>query len=313
MRLITKATNFDFMQHRQLSGKISIGLVLLSLVCLFTFKLNFGLDFTGGTLLEIGYKHPADLEKIKKVLKDANIKSRVNHYGQATDVQIFITPQGNQQKGKFDSEKMMALLKPTSDQAIVKRRFEFVGSAVGDELVENGGLALLTALFCILLYVGLRFEPRFAVGSVVALIHDVLIILGIFSITRIEFDLSVLAALLAVIGYSLNDTIVVFDRIRENFRKIRKGDSVHVVNISINETLSRTIMTSFTTLVVLLALLFLGGEIIRGFSIALILGVIVGTYSSIFVASNAVLKLGVTRADMLEVKKEGAGVVDDRP
>ncbi len=313
MQLFTKATKIDFMQYRNVSGKVSIVLVLLSLVALISFKLNFGIDFTGGTLLEVGYQKPADLDKIRKVLKDAGLTTTVKHYGQATEVQIFIAPKGNKEKGKFDSEKMMALLQPTSDEKLTKRRFEFVGSAVGDELIENGGLALLTALFCILLYVGLRFEPRFAVGSVVALVHDVMIILGIFAVTRIEFDLSVLAALLAVIGYSLNDTIVVFDRIRENFRKIRKGDSVYVMNTSINETLSRTIMTSFTTLLVLFALFLFGGEIIRGFSIALILGVVVGTYSSIFVASNAVLTMGVSRADMIEVKKEGAGAIDDRP
>lgn len=333
MHLLTKPTNFDFMKYRKVTGATSMVLVFLSLVSLISFKLNFGIDFTGGTLLELGYDKPADLDKIRKVMSDAGYKANVKYYGKSTDVQINIALTAKQKEKVESSEKpkkgdsgaatqtedakldvvLMKLLQKHTSKDVKKRRFVSVGSAVGEELTENGGLALLTALLCILLYVALRFEYRFAVGSVAALVHDVMIVLGIFAVTQIEFDLSVLAALLAVIGYSLNDTIVVFDRIRENFRKIRKGDSLVVINASINETLSRTIMTSVTTLVVLLALLVLGGEVIRGFSIALILGVLVGTYSSIFVASNAALQLGVSRADMLEVKKEGADIVDDRP
>ena len=312
MHLFNKPTKFDFMRFRTITGRTSLALVLLSLVALLTFKLNFGIDFTGGTLLEVGYKKPADLNKIRSVLSKEGYKTIVTHYGRTTDVQIRIAPSAKT-KGENLDAAIMKLLKTHTSKDVVKRRYEFVGSAVGEELTENGGLALLTALFCILLYVALRFEYRFAVGSVVALVHDVMIILGIFAVTQIEFDLSVLAALLAVIGYSLNDTIVVFDRIRENFRKIRKGDTVFVMNASINETLSRTIMTSVTTLIVLIALLLLGGEVIRGFSLALILGVVVGTYSSIFVASVAALKMGVSRTDMLEVKKEGVNIVDDRP
>ena len=312
MHLLNKPTKIDFMRYRKVTGTTSVVLIVLSLIALFSFKLNFGIDFTGGTLVEIGYKKPADLDKIRKALAESGYKAKVNFYGRTTDVHIYIAP-NKEKTGQYKSATLLKILKEKTSKDVVLRRMEFVGSAVGDELTENGGLALLTALFCILIYVALRFEYRFAVGSVAALVHDVMIILGIFAVTRIEFDLSVLAAVLAVIGYSLNDTIVVFDRIRENFRKIRKGDSVQVMNVSINETLSRTIMTSITTLLVLFALLMLGGEVIRGFSLALIIGVLVGTYSSIFVASNVALQLGVSRDDMLEVKKEGADFEDGRP
>ena len=207
---------------------------------------------------------------------------------------------------------MFAALSKAADGRVELRRVEFVGPQVGDELTEDGALAVLVALMAILMYVAVRFEWRFAVGSVAALVHDVTITLGFFSVTQLEFDLTVLAAVLAVIGYSLNDTIVVFDRIRENFRKIRKGTPEEVINTSINQTLSRTLITSLTTLVVLLALFFLGGEIIHNFSLALILGIVVGTYSSIYVASTAALMLGVSKADLMPVQKEGAQI-DDMP
>jgi len=203
------------------------------------------------------------------------------------------------------STKAFAALNEAADGTAELRRVEFVGPQVGDELTEDGGLAMLYALVGILIYVALRFEYRFAVGSVIALIHDVVITIGIFALFQIEFDLPVLAAVLAVIGYSLNDTIVVYDRIRENFRKMRKGTSMQIVNTSLNQTLARTLVTSFTTLLVLIALFVFGGEIIHGFALALIIGVVVGTYSSIYVASTAVLQLGVSKADLMPVKKEG--------
>ena len=210
------------------------------------------------------------------------------------------------------SDKVFSLLSGSYQGKVELRRVEFVGPQVGDELTEDGALAVLVALMAILLYVALRFEWRFAVGSVVALVHDVLFTLGLFALLQLEFDLTVLAAVLAVIGYSLNDTIVVFDRIRENFRKIRKGSPEQIINLSLNQTLSRTLVTSLTTLVVLLALYFLGGEIIHGFAFALMVGVLVGTYSSIYVASSAVLALGVSKADLMPVQKEGE-TLDEQP
>ena len=206
---------------------------------------------------------------------------------------------------------MLDALSKAADSEVELRRVEFVGPQVGDELTEDGALAVLVALIAILMYVAMRFEWRFAVGSVIALVHDVMIVVGLFAVLQIEFDLPVLAAVLAVIGYSLNDTIVVYDRIRENFRKMRKGTPTEIINRSLTETLSRTLVTSLTTTLVLLALFFLGGEIIHGFAFALLIGVLIGTYSSIYVASTSILLLGVSKADLMPVKKEG--VVDERP
>ncbi|HEX22663.1 MAG TPA: protein translocase subunit SecF, partial [Chromatiales bacterium] len=212
------------------------------------------------------------------------------------------------------SNQVMDLLKVHEDGKIDMRRVEFVGPQVGDELANDGGLATLYALICILVYVGFRFEYRLAVGSVMALVHDVVITLGIFALFQLDFDLTVLAAILAVIGYSLNDTIVVFDRIRENFRKMRKGTSEEVINVSLNQTLSRTVITSFTTLLVLIALFIFGGALIHGFATALIIGVVVGTYSSIYVASSSALMLGISKADLMPVVVEKEGEeIDDRP
>lgn len=325
MELLKVKKTINFMNYRKITGSVSLVLVLVSMVVLFSRSLNFGIDFTGGTLIELGYKEYADTNLIRNTLEKAGFKkTQVKLYGSSKDVHIYIAPDDMKPAAKQATDKsngkirdygqeILEVLKSTSKFPIELRRNDFVGSQVGDELTEDGGLALLTALLCILLYVAFRFEYRFALGSVAALVHDVLIVLGIFALFQIEFDLSVLAALLAVIGYSLNDTIVVFDRIRENFRKLRVGDSAEIMNISINETLSRTIMTSLTTLLVLVSLLILGGEVIRGFSVALIIGVLVGTYSSIFVASNSALKLGVSRADMMPVKKEGAQFDDGMP
>lgn len=235
----------------------------------------------------------------------------VQSFGTARDLLIRLAPRAELSSAQISSKVLDALYQAYPDK-VEMRRVEFVGPQVGDELTEDGGLAMIYALAGILIYVALRFEKRFAVGAVMALVHDVIITIGFFSVLQIEFDLSVLAAVLAVIGYSLNDTIVVFDRIRENFRKLRKMDTVSVMNVSINQTLSRTIITSLTTMLVLVALFIFGGEIIHGFSTALIVGIFVGTYSSIYVASAAVLMLGVSKADLIPVVKEGQSI-DDRP
>jgi protein-export membrane protein, SecD/SecF family len=253
-----------------------------------------------------------ELEQVRKVLAENGFEeAQVQQFGTPRDLLIRLAPREGVKSSEL-SDKVFAALSKAADGRVELRRVEFVGPQVGDELTEDGALAVLVALMAILMYVAVRFEWRFAVGSVAALVHDVTITLGFFSVTQLEFDLTVLAAVLAVIGYSLNDTIVVFDRIRENFRKIRKGTPEEVINTSINQTLSRTLITSLTTLVVLLALFFLGGEIIHNFSLALILGIVVGTYSSIYIASTAALMLGVSKADLMPVQKEGAQI-DDMP
>ena len=228
----------------------------------------------------------------------------MQHFGTVRDVLVRIAPREGLSRAELSSQVLRILQE--GDESVDLRRVEFVGPQVGEELTEDGGLAMLIALFGILVYVWLRFEYRFALGAIAALVHDVLITLGFFSVLGLEFDLTVLAAVLAVIGYSLNDTIVVFDRVRENFRRVRRGSTEEVMNRSLNQTLSRTLMTSLTTLLVLVALFVLGGELIRGFATALIVGVFIGTYSSIYVASVAALALGVSRTDLLPVKKEGA-------
>ena len=313
MQLFKTQTNFDFMGKRRFALILSGVLILTSFGSLFTRVLNFGIDFTGGTLIEVGYGEPVDLTRVRDTLEQAGFgEAVVQHFGTARDVLIRMAPRDEVSRVELGDEVFAALQEAGVEDQLTLRRVEFVGPQVGEELTEQGGLAMLIALGAILIYVALRFEYRFAVGAVAALAHDVIITLGFFSVLGLEFDLAVLAALLAVIGYSLNDTIVVFDRIRENFRKIRRGTPVEVVNTSLNQTLARTLMTSFTTLLVLLALFFLGGELIHGFATALIVGIVVGTYSSMYVASPTALALGVSKADMMPVKKEGAGV-DARP
>ncbi len=305
-------THIDFMGKRRLAFMISGALLLISLISLVTQGLKFGIDFTGGTLLEVGYEQPADLGEIRDTLAQGGFGDAVvQYFGSDKDVLIRLAPNESVEAAKL-SDKAFAALGASANGKVDLRRVEFVGPQVGDELTEDGGLAMLYALIGILIYVALRFEYRFAFGSVIALIHDVLITLGVFSLFQIEFDLPVLAAILAVIGYSLNDTIVVFDRVRENFRRIRKGDPEKIIDISLNETLSRTIITSGTTLLVVLALFVLGGEIIHGFALALMIGIIVGTYSSIYIASSSVLEMGISKADLMPVQKEGAEV-DDMP
>jgi preprotein translocase subunit SecF len=300
----------NFMGQRKLAFLFSGILILLSLGSLATRQLNWGLDFTGGTLVEVHYSDTADLTAVRDILATEGYEGAiVVSFGTDRDVLIRL-PLG------YSDEQGVALLRKLQEAyegTVELRRIEFVGPQVGDELREQGGLALLLALGLVMLYIGFRFQFKFAVGAVAALIHDVIITLGFFSITGMEFDLTVLAALLAVIGYSLNDTIVVFDRIRENFRKLRRAEPAEVINISITETLDRTLVTSGTTLLVLIALALLGGEMINGFAIALIVGIVIGTYSSIYVAANVLLMMGVSKEDLMIPVKEGAEQDDVLP
>jgi len=305
MKLIKEKLNIDFMGKRKLAVIFSSILMVASIASLVVQGLNFGVDFTGGTLVEVGYAQPAELESIRSALAASEFgEATVQAFGSASDVLIRIAPK--QGSNTADISGAILELLQAGDQSVEMRRVEFVGPQVGEELTEDGILAMFVALGMIMIYVALRFQMRFSVGAIAALVHDVVITIGIFSVAQMNFDLTVLAALLAVIGYSLNDTIVVFDRIRENFHKMRKVTPIEVMNISLNQTLSRTIMTSVTTLLVLMALFLVGGEIIHGFSTALIIGVLIGTYSSIFVASPVTLALGITKEDLMAVEKEGA-------
>jgi len=295
----------NFMRFRRPAMFMSIVLLVVSVFSLATLKLNVGIDFTGGSIIEVGYPEAVELEPIRNALVDNGFGDAiVQHFGSASEVLIRLVPDEGKDKAELSSE-IIRILEGASSTDIDVRRVDFVGPQVGEELTEDGGLAVLYALIAILVYVAFRFEYRFSLGSVAALVHDVVITLGFFSLLQLDFDLSVLAALLAVIGYSLNDTIVVFDRVRENFRKIRKKSSLEIVNMSVNQTISRTLMTSFTTLLVLLSLFFLGGEAIHAFALALIVGVVVGTYSSIYVATTSALALGISRGDLLLPDKEG--------
>jgi preprotein translocase subunit SecF len=303
-------SEFDFMGFRKPAMLMSATLILVSILSLAILKLNVGIDFTGGSVIEVGYQQSVELQPIRNALATSGFGDAiVQHFGSAKEVLIRLVPKVDQDKAALSSQ-ILAVLNEASDSRIDVRRVDFVGPQVGEELTEDGGLAVLYALIAILIYVSLRFEFRFSLGAVAALIHDVVITLGIFSLLQLDFDLSVLAAILAVIGYSLNDTIVVFDRVRENFRKIRKKTAQEITNISINQTISRTLKTSLTTLLVLFSLYFLGGEVIHSFALALIIGVIVGTYSSIYVATTSVLALGVTRSDLLVSENEDE---DPRP
>ena len=312
MRILKSGQQIDFMGKRQVAIVLSAVLLLIAVGALVFRGLSLGIDFTGGTLIEVSYSEAANLESVRTALAENGFgDSSVQQFGTPRDVLIRLASSAEGVESARLSNEVFGALSRAAAGDVELRRVEFVGPQVGDELTEDGALAVLVALIAILMYVAMRFEWRFAVGSVIALVHDVTIVVGIFALLQIEFDLPVLAAVLAVIGYSLNDTIVVFDRIRENFRKMRKGTSEQIVNRSLNETLSRTLVTSLTTILVLLALFFLGGEIIHGFAFALLVGVLIGTYSSIYVASTSVLMLGVSKADLMPVKKEG--VVDDRP
>lgn len=292
------------MGKRRLAMVISLLFIAISIGSILVRGLNLGVDFTGGTLVEVGYPETVELEPIRQSLITAGFNEAiVQHFGTARDVLIRLPSDASGDADQM-SLNVMSALSGTGNPSM--RRVEFVGPQVGEELRDDGGLAVLYSLVGILIYVALRFEYRFSIGSVVALVHDVIITVGFFSLFQIDFDLTVLAAVLAVIGYSLNDTIVVFDRIRENFRKMRKSEAEQVINISINQTLSRTIMTGVTTLLVLGALFFLGGEVIHSFSIALIVGIVVGTYSSIYIASATLLLLNVSKADLMPVARDDA-------
>lgn len=293
----------NFMGQRKLALVFSLVLLVVSIASLATRQLNWGLDFTGGTLVEVNYSETADLSAIRDTLSDKGYEGAiVVSFGTDRDVLIRLP------KGYSDAQgaALLVVLEQSFAGSVELRRIEFVGPQVGDELREQGGLAMLLALGLVMLYVAFRFQLKFAVGAVVALVHDVIITLGFFSITALEFDLTVLAALLAVIGYSLNDTIVVSDRIRENFRKLRRPDSEEIINISLTETLGRTVVTSLTTLLVLGSLAVFGGEMINGFADALIVGVVIGTYSSIYVAASTLMMLGVSKEDLMIPVKEGA-------
>jgi len=307
MQFLKLKETVAFMRFRKPAMIFSLLLMCASVFSLYTNKLSLGLDFTGGTLIEVGFKEAADLTKIRNVLDNNGYGDAVVQlYGSSRDVVIRLAERQGM-KVELLGNEVLSTLKKGTGQEMDMRRIEFVGGSVGDELAEQGGLAMLTALICILVYVAFRFEWRFALGSVIALFHDVLLTLGLFSFLKLEFDLTVLAAILAVIGYSLNDTIVVSDRIRENFRKIREGSASEVIDISLTQTLSRTFITSLTTLLVLGALFFKGGELIHGFATALLFGVFVGTYSSIYVASSIALALGVSKEDLIPevIEKEG--------
>ncbi|MGF1759940.1 protein translocase subunit SecF [Photobacterium sagamiensis] len=305
---ILKAGNaIDFMRWSKVAFAFSILMIVGAIGTVATQKLNWGLDFTGGTLIEVGFEQPADLSLIRESLEGAGFGDAiVQSFGTARDVIVRLQPREDAKGAKLGNQIIDAL-KAGTGQNVEMRRIEFVGPNVGDELAEAGGLAILVALICIMLYVSMRFEWRLAAGAVLALAHDVIITVGIFSLMQIEIDLTIVAALLTVVGYSLNDTIVVFDRIRENFRKMRKGEPADIMNSSVTQTLSRTLITSATTLFVVIALFMKGGSMIHGFAAALLIGITVGTYSSIYVASALALKLGITREHLMppQVEKEG--------
>ncbi len=300
----------DFMKARGIAMALSLFLVLGSIGSIAVQGLNLGLDFTGGTLLEVQYDQPVALQGVTDVLEDAGYRDvTVQNFGSETDVLVRMSEAFRDDLGLEVLEVLRQQL--PEDNQIRLERSEFVGSQVGEELRDEGGLALLMALAVVMIYVAVRFQFKFSVGAVAALFHDVVIVVGLFSLFQWEFDLNVLAALLAVIGYSLNDTIVVSDRIRENFRIVRRGGAIDVINESLNNTLGRTLMTSLTTALVLFALMIFGGEMIHGFAVALMIGVLVGTYSSIYVAANILLLMNISREDLMPPELEEE--VDDRP
>lgn len=302
--------NINFMGLRFVAFGLSAILLLVSIGSLATQGLRLGLDFTGGTLVELHYANSPNLEEVRGQLETAGYEQFVvQNFGSSHDVLIRL----NQGFSPEVGEQVRALLDSKSSDEVNLTRAEFVGAQVGDELRDQGGLGMLVAMLCIMVYVAFRFQYKFAVGSVLALVHDVIILLGFFSVFRIDFDLTVLAALLAVVGYSINDTIVVYDRIRENFRKVREGTVNELINLSINQTLIRTTITSITTLLVVVTLFLLGGEMIHNFALALMVGIIVGTYSSIYIAGTLLLSMKVTREDLAIPIKEGVLEEDGRP
>jgi preprotein translocase subunit SecF len=313
--------DINFMSVGRIAVMFSALLIFISIVSLLFRGLELGVDFTGGTVMELSYPSAVEPTEIKQTLIDQGYEDlTVQHFGSVEKILLRMAPQESKADLKSNKEDKNSKLSNTvlktlqaKTPGVVMDRVEFVGPQIGEELREQGGLAMLYALFGILIYVALRFEFRFSVGAIFALVHDVVITLGFFAITRVEFDLTVLAAILAIIGYSLNDTIVVFDRIRENFRLFRKSDSQEVINSSINMTLSRTIVTSLTTLIVLTALFMMGGESVHAFALAMIVGVVVGTYSSIFVASSSLLMMGITKEALIPVEKDEEDELAEMP
>jgi preprotein translocase subunit SecF len=309
---MTTTKNINFIGNRKIALTFSAILTIISIVSLAVRGLEMGIDFTGGTLIEISYQKAVDVSQLRNALSESGYgDAAVQNYGSAKDVLIRLKPHEGV-TSKDLSVKVLEVLNKTTAEPGSLRRVDYVGSQVGDDLAEDGFLALLYSTIGILIYVAWRFEWKFSTGAVLATFHDVIVTLGLFSVLGLEFDLTVLAAILALIGYSLNDTIVVYDRIRENFRAMRKESVEQIMNISINSTLSRTIMTSITVILVLVALFFLGGQTIHNFSIALLFGVIFGTYSSIFIASPMALIFGISPEDLMIPVKEGAEI-DNRP
>lgn len=304
-------TKIDFLRWRKLAMAWSIAVLLIALGSLLFRGMNLGLDFTGGTVIEVQYPNPVAIPEVRETLVKAGYgDAQTQHFGTSRDVLIRIPPREQINAATLNNQVLTALQGAEGGAGVTLARAEFVGPQVGKELFEQGGLAALGALFGILVYVMFRFEWRLAVGTIAATVHDVLFTIGWFSLFQLEFDLTVLAAVLAVIGYSVNDTVVVLDRIRENFRKRRKGSVVEIMNLSINETLSRTTMTSFVTLLSVIVMYFFGGTVMHGFSVAMIVGIVVGTYSSIYIAGATALYLGISREDLLPRAREMA---DDQP
>lgn len=330
MEFFRKVPKYPFMRWRTPALVVSTALNAVVIGLVAVKGLNLGIDFTGGTLVELNYAQPVEIRTVREALDARGVRNAiVQHIGTTRDVLIRLRAEKGASSAQQSTQVMEAVrgamgetpvdagvpgraqqcrsgAAAAADCKVQLRRVEFVGPQVGIELVEKGILALVYALIGIMIYVAVRFEWRFAVGAVVATLHDVLLTFGFYAVTRMEFGLVELAAVLTVMGYSINDTVVVYDRIRENFRKLRKDDPATIMNISINETLSRTVMTGVTTLMVVSALFFFGGDSVHAFSAGLIFGILVGTYSSIFVASPAVLALGLTRLHLMPVKKEGA-------
>lgn len=310
MEFFSTKTRFDFMRWRHGAMVFSAALTIISLAFLIFRGLNLSVDYTGGTVIEVSYPAAVDLEPVRQGLAAEGFDDAVvQHFGTAKDVLVRLAPRPGVAE-KVLADRVVTSLGRISQGEVTLKRVEFVGPQIGEEITEQGGLAMLAALVGILIYVSLRFEWRLALGSVLALFHDTIITLGFFAVTWMEFDLTAFAAILAVIGYSLNDTIVVYDRVRENFRKVRRGTSIEIMNLALNETLSRTVMTGVTTFLVLIALYLYGGEMLHSFTTALIVGVTFGMYSSVYVASALAVALGVSRADLMAAQKEG---VDPRP
>lgn len=307
-----KGLAIDFMKWRGVAVVASLVLSVIAIGALGVKGLNFAVDFTGGTVIEAGYPQTANLEGIRSSLEKAGFENpMVQNFGTSRDVLIRLAPVKSGEEGLALRTRLMDALNLDVSERPEIRRVDFVGPQVGDDLVEGSLIALIAATFFILVYVAWRFEYRFSLGAILATLHDITMILGFFAVFQLDFDLTVLAAVLTIMGYSLNDTIVVFDRIRENFRKIRRAETLEVINRSINETLSRTLMTSFLTFLSAVAMAIWGGEVLRNFGLALVVGIFVGTYSSIYVATALAYKLGISRADLLVPEKEGAA--DGRP